>query len=114
VQCDSQAIANLSQHDGRMDPLVFESCHSTWHFDTRRSRFRRVLKEDVAGGRPAATEWRRSYGLEFDPDSETFIVLLNSKGTRLLRPWRHTQVGAQCDGHAMDELSLDEPRRSVG
>ena len=51
-----------------MEPLVFESCHSTWLFDTERMRFRRILKGLESGPRHVATDWRAYFGLEVDPD----------------------------------------------
>jgi hypothetical protein len=114
VPCGSQPIATFLEDHGNVEALVFESCHSTWLFDTPRFRFRRILKADVTNGHPVATEWRPYYGLEVDPDSETFTVLLNPEGTRLLRSWRHTHDCVQCGGHTTAEFSLDDLRRAVG
>jgi len=100
-------------HDISMTPLVFESCHSTWHFDTAQRRFRRILKGVSVEEHSVATGWREFYGLEVEPDSEAFTVFLNPDGTRLLRSWRHTHDCAQCGGQATAELSLDEVRRAV-
>ena len=97
-----------------MTLLVFESCHSTWQFDTTQSRFRRMLKGVTVDEPSVITGWRQFYGLEVEPDSESFTVLLNPDGTRLLRSWRHTKDCAQCGGHATEELSLDALRRAVG
>ena len=81
-------------------PLVLESCHSTWLFDTGRMRFRRILKGlDL----DASTAWRPYFGLELDPLSESFVVLLNPEGTRLLRSWRHVEHCPQCGGDATAE-----------
>lgn len=98
---------------GVMDPLLIESCHSTWVFDTDRRRFRRVLKGvEVAHVRPT-TEWRPYESLELVPGSDAFVVVLNPEGTRLLRSWRH--VGDRCEncGEATAELSLDGVHRLV-
>jgi hypothetical protein len=95
---------------GGMEPLVIESCHSTWIIDMEHERFRRVLKGIDDHGVPASTEWRACYGVEIDPESESFVVLLNPEGTRLLRSWRHVEHCAQCGGEATSELSLDELR----
>lgn len=94
-------------------PLVLESCHSTWLFDTERMRFRRILKGLDLDARQASTAWRPYYGLELDPDSETFVVLLNEEGTRLLRSWRHVERCPQCGGEATAELSVDELRAAA-
>jgi hypothetical protein len=96
-----------------MDPLVFESCHSTWHFDTEGMRFRRILKgEDGRHG--VVTDWRPYHGLEADPGSEAFTVVLNPERTRLLHSWRHTRDCVQCGGHVTSELSLDAVRSAIG
>ncbi len=50
------------------------------------------------------------FGLDLDPVSESFVVLLNEDGTRLLRSWRHVEHCTQCGGEATGELSLDELR----
>jgi len=92
---------------------VIESCHSTWIFDNTNSRFRRVLKGiDVSGGQ-ASTAWQPFFGVEIDPTSESFVVLLNAEGTRLLRSWRHVDHCSQCGGEMTSELSLDELRAAA-
>jgi hypothetical protein len=93
-----------------VEPFVLESCNSSWLFDTERMRYRRVLKGVDVGPRPTTTEWRPYFGLDLDPRSESFVVVLNPEGTRLLRSWRHTEHCAQCGGHQTAELSLDEVR----
>jgi len=90
--------------------MVLESCHSTWIFDTERMRFRRILKGLDLDARQASTAWRPYYGLELDPMSESFVVLLNSEGSRLLRSWRHVEHCPQCGGEATAELSIDDLR----
>ena len=94
-------------------PLVLESCHSTWLFDPARMRFRRILKGLDLDARNASTAWRPYFGLELDPISESFVVLLNPEGTRLLRSWRHVQHRPQCGGEATAELSMDELRAAA-
>ena len=96
-----------------MEPLVLESCHSTWLFDTDHRRFRRILKGIGAEELPVVTEWRPYHALELDPRSETFTVLLNADGTRRLCSWRHTHDCVECGGHETTELSLDELRRAT-
>jgi len=100
----------MSRHDEEVAPFVLESCNSTWFFDTDRMRFRRVLKGADVGSRPTTTEWRPYFGLEVDPRSESFVVVLNAEGTRLLRSWRHTHQCSECGGRATAQLSLDEVR----
>ncbi|HEX3946986.1 MAG TPA: hypothetical protein VHW47_04740 [Acidimicrobiales bacterium] len=94
-------------------PMVLESCHSTWLFDTQRMRFRRILKGLELDARHASTAWRPYFGLELDPVSESFVVLLNPQGTPLLRSWRHVQHCPQCGGEATAELSVDELRSAA-
>ena len=74
-------------------------------------RFRRVLKGLDLESHPASTGWRPYFGLDIDPVSESFVVLLNPEGTRLLRSWRHVEHCAQCGGEATGELSLDDLRQ---
>ncbi len=93
-----------------VSPLVLESCHSTWLFDTEGMRFRRILKGLDLDARNASTAWRPYFGLELDPVSESFVVLLNPEGTRLLRSWRHVEHCPQCGGDATVELSIDQLR----
>jgi hypothetical protein len=93
-----------------MAPIIIESCHSTWVFEADRGLFRRVLKEIDAHPHEVVTPWRTYYGLELDPNSESFVVLLNPEGTRLLSSWRHISDCAQCGGHATAELSLEDIR----
>lgn len=97
-----------------MDPVVLESCHSTWLFDTERMRFRRVLKGvELDSHQAASTGWRPYYGLDIDPVSESFVVMLNPDGTRLLRSWRHVEHCSQCGGEVTGELSLEELRSAI-
>jgi ligand-binding SRPBCC domain-containing protein len=97
-----------------MDPMIFESCHATWLFDTEAMRFRRIVKGVEVDGHPVATAWRAFYGLELDEHSETFTVLLNPAHTKLLRSWRHTHNCTQCGGNVTAELSLDDLQAALG
>jgi hypothetical protein len=90
--------------------FVLESCHSTWIFDTERLRFRRILKGLELDAHAATTSWRPYFGLEIDPISESFVVLLNPEGSRLLRSWRHVEHCSQCGGDQTAELSLEDLR----
>ena len=96
-----------------MDTRILESCHSTWHFDEERMRFRRILKGGGTGHGEVATGWRPYYSLEVDPHSESFVVALNAEGTRLLRSWRHTEDCAQCGSQMTGALSLAAVRRAA-
>jgi hypothetical protein len=96
-----------------MDEIIIESCHSTWVIDTANSRFRRMVKDGTGTGAPVATEWRPCFGVEIDPLSESFVVLLNPEGSRLLRSWRHVEHCAQCGGEATSELSLRDLHSAI-
>ena len=96
-----------------VEEIVIESCHSTWIIDREHSRFRRVVKSAHRTSAPVATDWQPCYGIEIDPLSESFVVLLNPEGTRLLRSWRHVEQCAQCGGEATSELSLRDLRSAV-
>ena len=85
---------------------VIESCNSTWLFDTRNKRFRRVPR-GMPVDLPAAADWERYVKFEIDIDSGAFLVTLNESGTRLLRSFRHTDPCDQCGAGQTTELSLD-------
>ena len=96
-----------------MEEVIIESCHSTWIIDLGNSRFRRIVKDSSHYAAPASTDWQECYGVEIDPLSESFVVLLNPEGTRLLRSWRHVEHCSQCGGEATSELSLRDLRTAV-
>ncbi len=81
-----------------VEPVVVESCHSTWIFDPSRRRFCRVLKGIQAAGRLVTTAWQPYWQLDRDPYREDFTVYLNPSRNRLIRSWRHTQDCRQCGG----------------
>ncbi len=87
----------ISNSNSRSSSIEIESCHSTWIFDQRRMRYRRVLR---GTGTPleVATAWRPYYGIETDDAGDTFAVLLNPAGTRILRSFRHPDGCAECGG----------------
>ena len=85
---------------------LIESCNSTWLFDTRNKRFRRVPR-GMAIDLPAAGDWERYVKLEVDADTGAFLVTLNESGTRLLRSFRHTEPCDQCAPGLTTELSLE-------
>lgn len=89
-------------------PTMLESCHSTWVFDPPKMRFKRILKGLGMQPGHASTAWRPYYGLQLDETSESFVVLLNPEGTRLLRSWRHMAHCHQCGGEPTGEYSLDD------
>jgi hypothetical protein len=96
-----------TDHQGTMDYITVDSCHSRWVFDTEHRRFRRVVKGLGFGERMPMTEWRPYHKLDLDQHSDSFVVVLDDAGTRVLWSWRH--VGAVCPhcGEAgTEELSL--------
>jgi hypothetical protein len=93
--------------------LVLESCNNTWIFDTLRRQFRRVLKSADGAARRVSTGWRPYHALNLDDSSESFVVVLNAEGTRLLRSWRHLGHCPQCDGEPTTELPANELRRAL-
>src|ERR1700689_1934781 len=88
--------------------FVTEPCHSTWIFNTDRMLFRRILKGLALDAHAATTAWRAYFGLEIDPISESFVVLLNPEGTRLPLSRRHVEQSPQGGGNQTAQLSLDE------
>ena len=88
--------------------VTVDSCHSLWIFDTGEMQFRRILKGLGHGQEVARTEWRPYYELELDPNSDSFVVVLDQVGTRILRSWRHTDVACPFCGGDTQEFSLDD------
>lgn len=111
---DARPTAPRMAKTAERDLLILESCHSTWLFDRAKMRFRRILKGLDLDVRQASTGWRDYFGLELDSDSESFVVLLNRSGTRLLRSWRHLENCRQCGTESTSEISLAELRKAAG
>ena len=88
--------------------LVIESCHSTWLFDTDSQRFRRVLKGLDLEIEEASTGWRPYYGLEADPGSDSFMVIVDPSRSRAIRAWHHVTDCPHCAGDVTAELPLAE------
>jgi hypothetical protein len=87
---------------------IIESCNSTWMFDAKAKRFRRVPKGTPLDLPTSAADWETYVKLEIDVDSDAFLVTLNEAGTRLLRSYKHTDPCAQCGpADATAELSLE-------
>jgi hypothetical protein len=91
-----------------VDLLVLESCHSTFVFDPRRMRFRRVLKGLGLDPAEAATEWRRYFALDNDPRAGSFVVYLDRVGPRHLRAWKHEEPCLHCGIDNTADLSTSE------
>jgi hypothetical protein len=87
---------------------VIEACNSTWVFDAKAKRFRRVPKGTPLDLPTSAADWETYVKLEIDVDSDAFLVTLNEAGTRLLRSYKHSDPCAQCGpAEATVELSLE-------
>lgn len=90
--------------------IEIESCHSTWIFDVRHRRFRRVLKGLGTGPIRPTTAWRPYYLLERFNGCESFVVWLNPEGTRLLRSWHHEPGCTACTDHPTAEHPVTPPK----
>ncbi len=56
-----------------------------------------------------STEWRPYHELDLDTYSDSFVVVLDEAGTRILRSWRHTgDECRQCGDAGTEELSVDD------
>jgi hypothetical protein len=60
--------------------LALETCHSTWHFDQARKRFRRFLAAPLTG---IATDWRPFDHVRIS--RESFVVYLDVAEQRYIR-----------------------------
>jgi hypothetical protein len=79
--------------------LCLRSCHSLWIFDVEHRRFRRLpgaVTADIAG----AGDWEPFVGLQLDPETGSFRVVLNEDHTRVLRSWLHDEPCVHCGGAA--------------
>lgn len=91
-------------------PFLIDSCHNTWEFDPVGHRYRRHVKAPGSTTR-AATDWTPYWGVIFDQDSESFVVLLNESGTRILRSYSHSPGCNECAEHRTEEVDLAAIRR---
>jgi hypothetical protein len=96
-----------------MRTTTLESCHSIWVFDEEQSRYRRVLKGIEISDQPVTTEWRSFHRLLLDEDSESFTVVLNEEGSRMIRSWRHADDCRQCMAQHTSQVSLADVQRAV-
>jgi hypothetical protein len=96
-----------------MNLITLESCHSTWIFDARHSRFCRVVRGIAVGQRRVSTEWRPYRELEVDPHARSFTIVLNEARTRLIRSTIHTKDCEHCNGSRTAELSLEDIGRAA-
>lgn len=96
-----------------MNLITLESCHSTWIFDTRHSRFCRIVNGIAVGQRSVSTEWRPYQELEIDPHGRSFTIVLNEARSRLIRSTIHTKDCDHCRSSHTTELSLEDIGRAV-
>jgi hypothetical protein len=106
-----ETSASIDQEEASEDLVVLDSCHSTWYFDQRRMRFRRILKGFDGTAKGAATNWNPYFGLEVEDSSGYFVVHLNPSGTQLLRSWRHDEHCRQCSDQPTREIALADVQR---
>lgn len=98
----------------KSDLLYFESCHTSWCFDTANLRFKRVPRPQ---SRPASAtdfavaSWEPYFGLNFNDETDEFTVALNESESKLLRSWRHSQNCSHCFG---DDVSYETEEISLG
>ena len=84
--------------------MRLDSCHSHWVFDPDHHRYRRVPQGPDLELRTAASEWRPYHELHVDEHSDSFVVVLNQEGTRMLRSWRHGPGECPSCGFTTGEL----------
>jgi hypothetical protein len=107
-------VAAGRQRWSRPGTVVIESCNSTWLFDPGQRLFCRVPRGTAIEVPPPRSRWEPYFALDVDPHSESFVVILNEAGTRLLRSWRHVERCAQCGGEGTTELYLDSIAPGAG
>ena len=100
-------VARGRERWSRPGTVVIESCNSTWFFDPGQRVFCRVPRGTANEMLPPRSRWEPYFALDVDPHSESFVVVLNEAGTRLLRSWRHVERCRQCGGEGTAELHLD-------
>jgi len=102
LQCDSRVSERFQN-----ETFVVDSCHSTWEFDPVKGLYRRHIKDTKRAD--VYTDWRPYFGVYFlEPNSESFVVLLNETGTRLIRSYSHTPGCTACGDQATTELNVAE------
>ncbi|HUO48066.1 MAG TPA: hypothetical protein VMU09_04455 [Acidimicrobiales bacterium] len=81
-----------------------DSCHSHWVFDPDGLRYRRVPQGPDVHLRVLGADWQPYHELHLDEQSDSFVVVLNQEGTRMLRSWRHRQGECPSCGRGTAEL----------
>lgn len=99
----------------KSDLLYFESCHTSWCFDTAGSRFKRIPRPENRQASItdfAVAQWEPYFNLAFGDDSDEFTVVLNESESKLLRSWRHSDNCSHCFGadpeFGTEEISLGQ------
>jgi hypothetical protein len=92
---------------------TIDSCHSHWMFDTDRHRFLRILRNPELGPHPVTTEWRPYSALHVWDQYDSFLVVLNDSGTKMLRAWRHREGNCPNCGLKTGEVSVFDGETSV-
>ena len=88
--------------DGPHTPRTIDTCYCTWHFDETNHRFRRVLRHTLVA--EVSTEWRSYERLVLDPSGESFVVILEPEGARVL-------VGRRCGSGCRCQAAREASRR---
>lgn len=95
------------------DLLYFESCHTSWCFNTVKLRFKRIprpLARQASATDFVHAQWEPYFKLNVGDQSEEFTVVLNKSESRLLRSWRHSPNCIHCFGgdseYQTEEISL--------
>jgi hypothetical protein len=83
---------------------MIDSCHNTWEFEPDTMRYRRHVKG--AGRNAVVTDWTPYWGVLFEEDSDSFVVLLNEEGTRILRSYSHLADCTECASQHTEQLDL--------
>ncbi len=84
--------------------LVLPTCIDTWVFDVTHKRFCRV-GVDVAHDSRAGANWQHYERLMLAPHGGAFAVLLDEKGTRLLRARAHRLPCERCGAQSVNAWS---------
>jgi len=94
---------------GEMGDTTIDSCHSRWVFDTKRLRYRRILKGPGFEKQMTMTDWRPYHEFHLDQSSDSFVVVLSNTGSVRIRSWRHTEAACRvCGVTGSEELPVDD------
>ncbi len=85
------------QADDDTGVYTLVSCGFTWLFDFGRRRFRRVPRGAALDVPVRASAWNQYHRLELDDERPCFTVVLDARGTSVLRSWFHLEPCPYCD-----------------